>query len=168
MRNGSSIVTGLSSWSSSAATTVSCSSRSKSWGVRSVGVDISANITDLARERGHTAITGAFTPAVAEAIREEHGQADVVTGSNVFAHNADPQTILDAARSVLKPDGVLALEFMYAGDLYEQVQWDTLYHEHLTFYALGTISRLLERTASGRFMPSGSKCTGARYASLPR
>ena len=114
-------------------------------GVRAVGVDISANITELARERGHTAITGAFTPAVAEEIREEHGPADVVTGSNVFAHNADPETILEAARDVLKPGGVLALEFMYAGDLYEQVQWDTLYHEHLTFYALGTISRLLER-----------------------
>ena len=114
-------------------------------GVRTVGVDIAANITELARERGHTAITGAFTPAVAEQIREEHGQADVVTGSNVFAHNADPETILEAVRTVLKPGGVLALEFMYAGDLYEQVQWDTLYHEHLTFYALGTISRLLER-----------------------
>jgi novobiocin biosynthesis protein NovU/D-mycarose 3-C-methyltransferase len=114
-------------------------------GVRAVGVDISGNITELARERGHTAITGAFTPEVAERIREEHGQADVVTGSNVFAHNADPETILDAARTVLKPDGVLALEFMYAGDLYEQVQWDTLYHEHLTFYSLATVSTLLER-----------------------
>ena len=40
---------------------------------------------------------------------------------------------------------MLALEFMYAGDLYEQVQWDTLYHEHLTFYALSTVSKLLER-----------------------
>jgi SAM-dependent methyltransferase len=114
-------------------------------GVQAVGVDISANITELARERGHTAITGAFTPAVADQIREEHGPADVVTGSNVFAHNEDPVTLLDAARAALKPEGLLALEFMYAGDLYEQVQWDTLYHEHLTFYSLAAISTLLER-----------------------
>ena len=114
-------------------------------GVRAVGVDISANITELAREHGHSAITGAFTPAVSVQIREEHGPADVVTGSNVFAHNADPETILEAATTALKPDGLLALEFMYAGDLYEQVQWDTLYHEHLTFYSLATISTLLER-----------------------
>lgn len=114
-------------------------------GVRAVGLDVSANITELARERGHTVVTGAFNPAAAEQILEEHGKADVVTGSNVFAHNADPETILEAARTVLRPDGILALEVMYAGDLYEQVQWDTLYHEHLTFYALSTITKLVER-----------------------
>jgi SAM-dependent methyltransferase len=114
-------------------------------GVRSVGFDVSANITELARQRGLTVVTAAFTPAAAEQILDEHGRADIVTGSNVFAHNADPETILDAARTVLKPDGLLALEFMYAGDLYEQVQWDTLYHEHLTFYSLSAISTLLER-----------------------
>jgi SAM-dependent methyltransferase len=114
-------------------------------GVRAVGVDISGNITELARQRGHNAVTGAFTPAIAEKIHAEHGEADVVTGSNVFAHNADPEVILEAARIVLAPSGVLALEFMYAGDLYEQVQWDTLYHEHLTFYSLSTIKTLLER-----------------------
>ena len=114
-------------------------------GVRSIGVDVSANITELARERGHDVITGAFTPAVADAIRAEHGGADVVTGSNVFAHNAEPELILEAARTALKPDGRLCLEFMYAGDLLEQVQWDTLYHEHLTFYSLSTIATLLER-----------------------
>jgi methylation protein EvaC len=46
---------------------------------------------------------------------------------------------------VLAPDGVLCLEVMYAGDLLDQLQWDTLYHEHLTFYSLGTLTRLLRR-----------------------
>jgi C-methyltransferase C-terminal domain len=45
----------------------------------------------------------------------------------------------------LNPGGRLCLEFMYAGDLFEQVQWDTLYHEHLTFYSLSTVAILLER-----------------------
>ena len=114
-------------------------------GVRAVGFDVSENITELARQRGLTVVTGAFTPAGAQEVLDEHGPADIVTGSNVFAHNADPETILEAARIVLKPDGLLALEVMYAGDLYEQVQWDTLYHEHLTFYSLSTITKLLER-----------------------
>jgi SAM-dependent methyltransferase len=114
-------------------------------GARSVGVDVSGNITELARERGLDVVTGAFTPDVAEAIRADHGKADVVTGSNVFAHNADPELILEAARTSLKPNGVLCLEFMYAVDLYEQVQWDTLYHEHLTFYSLSAVAILLER-----------------------
>ena len=50
-----------------------------------------------------------------------------------------------AARALLAPGGHLCLEVMYAGDLLEQVQWDTLYHEHLTFYSLSTLTVLLER-----------------------
>jgi len=50
-----------------------------------------------------------------------------------------------AADAALAKDGRLLLEVMYAGDLFEHLQWDTLYHEHLTFYSLTTISILLER-----------------------
>jgi SAM-dependent methyltransferase len=114
-------------------------------GVRAVGIDVSENITELARERGHDVLTGFFDRTLAERIRAERGEADIVTGSNVFAHNDRPEAILDAARVVLKPDGKLCLEVMYAGDLYEQIQWDTLYHEHLTFYALHSLRLLLER-----------------------
>ena len=68
-----------------------------------------------------------------------------MTGSNVFAHNADPDEILAAAAEILAPNGVLCLEVMYAGDLRDQLQWDTLYHEHLTFYSLETLARILSR-----------------------
>jgi SAM-dependent methyltransferase len=114
-------------------------------GVQAYGVDISQNITDMARAKGLTVYTGPFGVKTAKEIQERHGQVDVVTGSNCFAHNADPGAILEAARAVLRPDGHLCLEVMYAGDLLEQLQWDTLYHEHLTFYSLGTMSRLLAR-----------------------
>jgi novobiocin biosynthesis protein NovU/D-mycarose 3-C-methyltransferase len=114
-------------------------------GVKALGIDISANITEIARDKGLSAITGFFDHDSAKTIRSEHGGMDVVTGSNCFAHNSDPGAILDAVRTVLNPDGHLCLEFMYAGDLLEQLQWDTLYHEHLTFYSLGTLSRLFGR-----------------------
>src|SRR5262249_28422677 len=64
---------------------------------------------------------------------------------NCFPHNADPAAILQAAHTALNPGGHLCLEVMYAGDLLEQLQWDTLYHEHLTFYSVGTLSNLLGR-----------------------
>jgi SAM-dependent methyltransferase len=114
-------------------------------GMRAVGVDISENIGDLARSKGLDVLTGAFDDAMAERIVDNTGAADVVTGSNAFAHNDHPERILSAARRVLQPGGHLCLEVMYAGDLFEQWQWDTLYHEHLTFYGLGSLSRLLER-----------------------
>jgi SAM-dependent methyltransferase len=114
-------------------------------GVRAVGVDLSENITEMGREEGRDIITGAFAPAVVPQLRERSDSFDVVTGSNVFPHNADPGAILDAALELLSPEGVFVVEVMYAGDLLEQLQWDTLYHEHLTFYSLHTLSKLLER-----------------------
>jgi SAM-dependent methyltransferase len=114
-------------------------------GIRALGVDMAPNITEMARAQGRDVITGAFGPALVDELRSRMPSADLVTGSNVFAHNADPRAILEAADSILSPDGVLCLEVMYAGDLLEQLQWDTLYHEHLTFYSLATLDRLLQR-----------------------
>lgn len=114
-------------------------------GVDAWGVDISENITELARSKGLQVLTGFFDVKAAEEIRERAGAADVVTGSNAFAHNEHPELILDATRVALAPGGYLCVEVMYAGDLLELMQWDTLYHEHLTFYSLGTLRTLLER-----------------------
>jgi novobiocin biosynthesis protein NovU/D-mycarose 3-C-methyltransferase len=116
-------------------------------GVDAWGVDVSQNITELARGKRLKVLTGFFDESTAEEIRDRAGLADVVTGSNAFAHNPDPGRILAATRILLRPGGHLCLEVMYAGDLLEQVQWDTLYHEHLTFYSLGTLRTLLERHA---------------------
>ena len=114
-------------------------------GVDAWGVDISENITELARGKGQQALSGFFDVAAAQQIRKQAGAADIVTGSNAFAHNEHPDRILDAAKVMLAPSGHLCLEVMYAGDLLELIQWDTLYHEHLTFYSLGTLRTLLER-----------------------
>jgi SAM-dependent methyltransferase len=114
-------------------------------GVRAIGVDLSANISETARARGLQVITGPFDLATAKQIREAHPRVAVVTGSNAFAHNDRPERLLEAAAYVLEDDGHLCLEVMYAGDLLEQLQWDTLYHEHLTFYSLESLSRLLAR-----------------------
>ncbi len=114
-------------------------------GVKAVGVDISGNITAMARGKGLDIVTGYFNPDTAASLRERLGPVDIVTGSNAFAHNEKPGLILEGADIVLGDRGILCLEFMYAGDLLEQLQWDTLYHEHLTFYSLGTVSRLLRR-----------------------
>jgi len=114
-------------------------------GVTAVGVDISDNITAMAREKGLDVVTGYFDVATAGAIASRIGRVDVVTGSNAFAHNDHPEVILQAAAAALSDRGRLCLEVMYAGDLLEQLQWDTLYHEHLTFYSLSALRVLLQR-----------------------
>ena len=112
---------------------------------KTCGVDASENISQIARDNGLDVLTGYFDETVAESIEQRLGQADVVTGSNAFAHNVKPEIILKAAKRILKADGYLCLEVMYAGDLLDMLQWDTLYHEHLTFYCLTTLTVLLKR-----------------------
>jgi novobiocin biosynthesis protein NovU/D-mycarose 3-C-methyltransferase len=114
-------------------------------GISAKGVDISENITDMARAKGLDVVTGFFDDEMARVLVGKYGAADVVTGSNAFAHNDHPERILQASRIALKDSGHLCLEVMYAGDLLELLQWDTLYHEHLTFYSLKTLDVLLQR-----------------------
>lgn len=114
-------------------------------GIKARGIDISENITAMARKKGLDVITGYFDDEMAAQLVAKSGRADVVTGSNAFAHNDHPERILSAARLALKDSGFLCLEVMYAGDLLELLQWDTLYHEHLTFYSLHTLDGLLKR-----------------------
>lgn len=114
-------------------------------GIKAVGVDVSRNITEIARSKGLDVITGYFDEEMAEAIHGRLGRVDVVIGTNVFAHNDQPERILKAAQRLVKTTGHLCLEVMYAGDLLEFLQWDTLYHEHLTFYSLSSLQVLLNR-----------------------
>lgn len=114
-------------------------------GIRTCGIDISHNITDLARKKGLNVITGYFNTDTAREIRQKYGPADIVTGSNAFPHNDHPEEILRAAQEVLKDDGHVCLEMMYAGSLLEQLQWDSMYHEHLSYFCLSTLEVLLDR-----------------------
>jgi len=114
-------------------------------GISAKGVDLSDNITEMARAKRLDVTTGYFDEETVGSLVHQHGQADVVTGSNAFAHNDYPERILAATKKALAPKGHLCLEVMYAGDLLELLQWDTLYHEHLTFYSATTLNVLLER-----------------------
>ena len=115
-------------------------------GAQALGIDMAENIIAMGQEEGRAVVVGEFGPEAVGALADRlGGSADVITGSNVFAHNADPDSILSATTQLLTTDGVLCLEVMYAGALLSELQWDTLYHEHLTFYSLGTLQPLLAR-----------------------
>lgn len=114
-------------------------------GVKTCGIDISENITEVAQKKGLNAVQGFFDTAMALKIKKDYGQADIVTGSNAFPHNDHPEEILKAARKILNKNGHLCLEVMYLGDLWKLLQWDFLYHEHLNYFCLTTLERMLNR-----------------------
>lgn len=108
-----------------------------------LGVDPSKNVSEMGRQKGLPIITDYFTVPVAEMIKKKNGKADVVTGSNVFAHTDDIHEIVKAAKTLLKNDGVFIVEVHYIVDLLNDCQYDTIYHEHLLYYSVHALNYIM-------------------------
>jgi SAM-dependent methyltransferase len=97
----------------------------------------------VARESGVETLTTYFNQATATQVLRSHGKARVITAANVFAHIAEPHGVVSAITDLLAPDGLFISESHYLLALVETVQYDTIYHEHLRYYHLGSLIRLL-------------------------
>lgn len=113
-------------------------------GFACAGIDASDNVAALARAKG-LAVTTGFLNADFAREPDRAGTFDLVTCSNVFAHIHDVHATLDAVRLLLADGGVVAIE-VHDGDLlFREGQFDTIYHEHLTYFTARTLRGLLER-----------------------
>lgn len=114
-------------------------------GVRTLGVDPAENLAALASGDGIERYIGLFGASTAEAIVAKWGRASLVTATNTFPHIQDLDDFTRGIRTVLKPGGTFVIEMHYLLDLIEQVAFDTIYHEHVSYWALGPMKRLLEK-----------------------
>jgi hypothetical protein len=112
-------------------------------GVPVLGVEPAANIADVARGKGirtETRFLGAETGA---ALAAEYGRADLVAGNNVYAHVPDLVDFTAGLAALVKPNGLVTLEFPHLLRLIERNQYDTIYHEHYQYLTLLTAQRAL-------------------------
>jgi len=100
-------------------------------------------MANLAVERGVRTIMSFFTPEAAARVVSECGRARVVTATNVFAHIEGVHDIVDGIVALLDDEGVFISESHYLMSLIETLQYDTVYHEHLRYYALESLTNLL-------------------------
>jgi len=114
-------------------------------GPRVLGIDPAANIVQIANSNGIPTWVGFFNLEIAQRIVSEHGQVSVMTGTNVFAHVDDLSAFMKAVDVVLKPDGILIIEAPYLGELLRNVEYDTIYHEHLSYIAVKPLTFLFDR-----------------------
>lgn len=115
----------------------------KDAGMRVLGVE-PTNIADIANENGIETKQAFFTKELAKDIAEEHGQASVVTAANMFAHVAQLGSLIQGVEVLLEEGGVFVTESHYLVDLLETVQYDSIYHEHLKYYSVGSIIKLFD------------------------
>ena len=114
-------------------------------GRRVIGVDPAANLADEARSNGVAVVSEFFSAAVAARIRDEHGPADIVHAHNVLAHVGNVQDVLAGVKALLSDGGVFVIETPSCRDLVDRLEFDTIYHEHVFYYSLTSLTGLLER-----------------------
>jgi hypothetical protein len=114
-------------------------------GVRTLGVDPAENLAAIHKDSGIERMVSYFTRDTARQIVDRWGQAAVVTITNTFPHFQQLQELVDAVEIVLEPGGSLVIETHYLLDLLEQGAFDTVYHEHVSYWALGPMQYLFER-----------------------
>ncbi len=114
-------------------------------GVRVVGVEPAENIAAIAEADGVPTVAEFFTAETAKAVREAHGPAAAILGRHVFAHVDDVHGFLEGVGHLLRDDGVFVIEVPYVGDLLAHMEFDTVYHEHLSYIAIEPMSRLAEQ-----------------------
>ena len=105
-------------------------------GTRVLGIDPAHNIAAIANERGIPTVADFFGPAVASRVVREHGQASVICGTNVFAHVDDLETFMRAVDALMAPQGMFIFEVPYFANLLTSLEYDTIYHEHLSYVSV--------------------------------
>jgi len=117
----------------------------KDLGLRVRGVDAAANIADEATAKGIPTIGGFFTPAIAQQIRATEAAADLVCANNVYAHIDNMDDVTQGIRNVMSDNGAFVFEVSYVPDMIDNLVFDTIYHEHVSYHSLLPLEKFFRR-----------------------
>jgi len=110
-----------------------------------LGIEPARNIAELARRRGIDTVAEFFSRDLAAQLSRDGHRADVIHAHNVLAHVPDLDGVVAGMAAILADDGVAVIEAPYLLDLVDNLEFDTVYHEHLCYFALTPLVPLLAR-----------------------
>jgi predicted TPR repeat methyltransferase len=111
-------------------------------GVPVLGIEPAANVAKVAQDKGIPTDVNFFDLHFAEAMVRRGQQADLIIGNNVLAQIPDVTSFVAGMQRLLKPEGVITLEFPHLERLMAETQFDTIYHEHFSYFSLITIEQM--------------------------
>jgi len=114
-------------------------------GIPVLGIEPAGNVAAAARAKGIPTLGEFFGEACGGRLAAEGRRADLLIGNNVLAHVPDPNDFVAGMRALLAPRGTITLEFPHLLRLIAGTQFDTIYHEHFSYFSLATAERLLAR-----------------------
>jgi SAM-dependent methyltransferase len=112
------------------------------YGVRTLGVDPAKNLAALAEDSGIERVVDFFSAASARRIVDRWGPATIITATNTFPHIPDLHDFMRGIQTALAPGGAFVIEAHYLLDMLEQCAFDTIYHEHVSYWALRPMMHL--------------------------
>ena len=110
-----------------------------------LGVDPAPNICDIAISRGINTINNFFDYDLAVDILKSNKKAKIITGTNVVAHIDDIHSLVRAIDLLLDEKGVFIFEAPYLVDLIDNLEYDTIYHEHLSYLSIKPMDILFHK-----------------------
>lgn len=116
-------------------------------GIPCLGIEPTEGTAAAAEKLGIQVRREFFAESLGKRLATEGNQADLIVGNNVYAHVPDVNDFTVGLRAALKPHGVITLEFPHLMQLIQHSQFDTVYHEHFSYFSLYTVKRIFE--ASG-------------------
>lgn len=113
-------------------------------GIPVLGVEPAANVAVAAEKRAVPTVVKFFGRETARDLVKSHGHADLIIGNNVLAQVPDINDFVGGMKIALKPDGVITMEFPHLMRLMSDNQFDTIYHEHFSYFSFLTVSKIFE------------------------
>ena len=118
----------------------------KDAGVPVLGIEPAANVAEIAKAKNDIpSVIEFFSETVGQYLAKTRRRCDVFHAHNVFAHVPDPCDFLRGIRACLKDDGVAIIEAPYVYELIEKKEFDTIYHEHYSYFSVSSVQNLADR-----------------------
>lgn len=117
----------------------------KEAGIPVLGIDPAKQPATAAMEKGIETVNDFFGTALARRLVGEGRRADLIIANNVVAHVADQNDLVAGMADLLADDGMVVVEFPYVRDLIDFIEFDTIYHEHLCYFSVGSARTLFAR-----------------------
>ena len=114
------------------------------FGIPCLGIEPAANVAEAAESRGVDTLVEFFDSKLAERLASEHRRPDLLIGNNVLAQVPALNDFVAGLKTVLGPSGTITMEFPHLLRLIEGNQFDTIYHEHYSYFSLASTQRILE------------------------
>ena len=124
------------------------------------GFDPAQNIAEMAEEDGVATECVFFNRDTAQDLLKSQGQGDIIFARNVLPHVPDPVSVLAGMATLLKADGMGAIEFHYSGTILEELHYDSVYHEHFHYFSIKNLMDMLQNLGLHPFDIAESPISG--------